>query len=137
MPFYSDTPTFYAVMTDLFGRIMATPEMAQLLRDSRVSLRIAVTDPEAVLELDARDELPRFATGNTASNGADLSLRVAADTLHDIWMSNVRMRDAFADGKIRLETNPLRALGLLMQYQDLFRYAERLYPVVLRERRLL
>lgn len=135
-PFYPDAEAFYAVMEDLFGRIMADPAMIRLLRDSRAVLCIVTTAPDAVLHLDARRVPPRFLAGSACARDSDLRLRLEADTLHDVWLSKIRMRDAFAAGQIHLESHPLRALALLMEFQDLFRYAEKMYPVVLQERGL-
>lgn len=137
MSFYRDTETLYAVMEDLFGRVMADPQMQRLLRKSKAIIRITLTNPDAVLCLNARQEPLRFTTGCVDDGKADLGLRIPAQVLHDIWLSNIRMRDAFATGAIHLQTNPLRALGLLNQLQELFRYAEKIYPFVLRERGLI
>jgi hypothetical protein len=137
MPFYPNADAFYAVMNDLFGRILAAPEMAERLADSRALLCIRTSAPEAVLHLNARGAPPRFLTGGACEKDIDLGLSVPADTLHAIWLGNIRMRDAFAAGQIRLETNPLRALALLTKFEAVFRCAEQWYPVVLRERGLV
>jgi hypothetical protein len=137
MPFYPNADAFYVVMSDLFGRILAAPEMAARLADSGAVLCIRTTAPEAVLHLDARSSPPRFFTGSACGKDIDLGLSIPADTLHDVWLGNTRMRDAFAAGRIRLETNPLRALALLTKFEAVFRCAEEWYPVVLRERALI
>ena len=45
MSFYSDIKTFYTIMTDLFGRIIAAPEMAQSLHESGAVLCIKTSSP--------------------------------------------------------------------------------------------
>jgi putative sterol carrier protein len=137
MPFYPNAEAFYTVMIDLFGRIIAAPEMAQRLADSRAVLCIRTAGPAAILHLNTRKTPPSFLTGNACGKDVDLGLSVAADTLHAIWLGRMRMSDAFASGKIRLETNPLRALALQPKFEAVFRFAEQVYPAVLRERGLL
>lgn len=137
MSFYRDTETLYAVMDDLFGRLIADPQMQRLLRKSNAVLRIAITDPDGILCLDARQEPMRFTAGCADDSPTDVGLRIPAQVLHDIWLGSIRLRDAFATGAVQLQTNPLRALGLLDQMQELFRYVAAIYPSVLRERGLM
>ena len=134
MPFYPDTATFYVVMTDLFGRVIAAPGVLKPLTDGKVLLRMTVTEPDAVLIVDGRTIPPRFITG--ASGGAvqpDIGLRIPADVLHNVWLNRMRLRDAFMAGKMHLDTSPLRALGLLSSLTGMFRFTEQIYPQVLRE----
>ncbi len=133
MPFYPDTKTFYAVMTDLFGRVIAAPEMAQQLRDTRAVLCIKASAPDGVLSLDARSVPARFAAGEGCTVNVDLGFSAAADTLHAIWLGETSVGDAFAAGKIKLETNPLRAFALLGKFEAIFWAAASQYPAVLRE----
>ena len=135
MPFYPDTATFYVVMTDLFGRVIAAPGVLKPLTDGKVLLRMTVTGPDAVLIVDGRSNPPRFITGSTGLAGGrpDIGLRIPADVLHNVWLNRMRLRDAFMAGKMHLDTSPLRALGLLSSLTGMFRFTEQIYPQVLRE----
>ncbi len=94
-----------------------------------------VSQPDAVLVLDTQSSPPRFTTGAPAAH-AELGLRLTADTLHDVWLGKMRLRDAVMTGAIKLDGSPLRALGLVGSLTDLFRFVEGIYPDVLRERGL-
>ena len=135
MPFYPDTATFYVVMTDLFGRVIAAPGVLKPLTDGKVLLRMTVTEPDAVLIVDGRLNPPRFIPGPTVpvSGQPDIGLRIPADVLHNVWLNRMRLRDAFMAGKMHLDTSPLRALGLLSSLTGMFRFTEQIYPQVLRE----
>jgi hypothetical protein len=140
MPFYPDTATFYVVMTDLFGRVIAAPGVLKPLTDGKVLLRMTVTEPDAVLIVDGRLNPPRFIPGPTGPGAAgdvsgqpDIGLRIPADVLHNVWLNRMRLRDAFMAGKMHLDTSPLRALGLLSSLTGMFRFTEQIYPQVLRE----
>ena len=139
MPFYPDAATFYVVMTDLFGRVIAAPGVLKPLTDGKVLLRMTVTGPDAVLIVDGRSNPPRFITGAIGPVGGqpDIGLRIPADVLHNVWLNRIRLRDAFMAGKMHLDTSPLRALGLLSSLTGMFRFTEQIYPQVLREHGML
>ena len=136
MPFYPNTEAFYAVTADLIGRVMAASALLAPLQREGVVLQMTLTQPDAVLVVDGRSTPPRFITG-TAAVRPDIGLRLTTDTLHNIWLSKIRLRDAFTAGTIKLDTSPLRALSLMGSLTDLFRHVESIYPQVLRERGLL
>ena len=137
MPFYPDSQSYYNVMIDLFGQVMDDPALLKPLRDGETLLRIVTTDPDAVLVIDGRFEPPRFTAGRMISEKADVGLRTPADVLHRAWLGQDTLRDAFLSGRIKLDTNPLRALTLQSKLSALFRQLERLYPQVLRDHELL
>jgi hypothetical protein len=139
MPFYPDTATFYVVMTDLFGRVIAAPGVLKPLTDGKVLLRMTVTEPDAVLIVDGRMNPPRFIAGpnGPVSGQPDIGLRIPADVLHNVWLNRMRLRDAFMAGKMHMDTSPLRALGLLSSLTGMFRFTEQIYPQVLREHGML
>jgi hypothetical protein len=137
MPFYPDADTFCTVMNDLFSQVMAQPNLLKPLRDGKVMLRITTTQPDTVLIVDGRSSPPRFTTGALQDSKPDVGLSLPADTLHNVWMGKIRLRDAYLAGKIHLDSNPLKALSLLTSLLDMFRFVEGLYPGVLKKRGLL
>jgi hypothetical protein len=136
MPFYADSAAFYSIMSDLFARVLAAPGLLQPLVKERAVLRIVTTGPAGILTVDGRSPPPKFLTG-PAEGSADVGLRVPADTLHNIWLSKVRLRDAFLAGTVKLDTSPLQALSLMTGLTEMFRFVEKTYAQVLRERGLL
>jgi hypothetical protein len=137
MPFYPHAETFYEVMNDLFSQVMARPDLLKPLRDDKVLLRITTTQPDAILVLDGQAVPPRFTTGTAPTGKADLGLSLAADTLHNVWLGKVRLRDAYLAGKIHLDSNPIKALSLMTGLLEMFRFVEGIYPGVLKRRGLL
>ncbi len=132
MAFYRDSQMFCEVMVDLFERTMAQPDAVDAIKASGLVLRLITTDPPAVLVVDGRSTPPGFSCGSTAAR-ADLVLRMPADVLHQVWLGQIRLRDAFFQGQIRIEGPLLRALTLA----DLFRQVEAIYPSVLQARGML
>ena len=136
MSFYADSAAFYSIMSDLFARVMAAPGLLQPLVKDKAVLRIITTSPAGVLTIDGRSNPPQFLTG-PAEGSADVGLHVPADTLHNVWLGKIRLRDAFLAGTIKLDTSPLRALGMMTGLTEMFRFVEKIYPEVLHERGLL
>jgi hypothetical protein len=137
MPFYRDVETFYEVMNDLFSKVMVRPDLLKPLRDGKVVLRITTTVPDAILAVDGRAVPPRFATRTNPAGKVDVGLSLSADVLHNVWMGNIRLRDAYLAGKIHLDSNPIKALSLMTGLLEMFRFVEGIYPGVLKERGLL
>jgi hypothetical protein len=137
MPFYPNAETFYEVMNDLFGQVMARPDLLRPLRDGKVLLRITTSEPDAILMVDGRSVPPRFLSGKTPEGKVDVGLSLAADVLHNVWLGKIRLRDAYLAGKIHLDSNPIRALSLMTGLLEMFRFVEGIYPGVLKKRGLL
>ena len=137
MPFYANAETFYEIMNDLFGQVMARPDLLQPLRDGKVLLRITTTQPDTILVVDGRSVPPRFTTGKALEGKADVGLTLVADVLHNVWLGKIRLRDAYLAGKIHLDSNPIKALSLMTALLEMFRFVEGLYPGVLKRRGLL
>ena len=132
MPFYPDRETLYRVVRALFERVLADPEVLGQLGQRGLTLRITVENPSAVVLLDTRCRPPCYTLDGDPAAEADIGVRVEADTLHAIWLDRMGLREAHARGLVRLETNPLKALGHLMRLAEVFRYLESVYPAVLR-----
>jgi len=137
MPFYPNAETFYEVMNDLFGQVMARPDLLKPLRDGKVLLRITASQPDTILVVDGRSMPPRFLSGITPEGKVDVGLSLAADVLHNVWLGKMRLRDAYLAGKIHLDSNPIKALSLMTGLLEMFRFVEGIYPGVLKKRGLL
>jgi hypothetical protein len=131
MPFYPDTETLCDVMMELFRRMMANPAAMQNLHRKHVTLRLEMTEPVLSLTVNGRAQPPTFSCDGNAPR-ADLVMHMQADVLHQIWLSEIRLRDAYHAGKIKVQGSLLKALSMA----DLFRQVEALYPQVLRDKHL-
>ncbi len=128
MPFYQDEKQFYAVMHRLFGRLMKNSAATDQFARSSLVIRLNTRRPHAQILLDGRQR-PAAAFFGPQTGKADLELDLEADTLHKIWLGEVRLRDAFFGGQITAKGFVFKA----MQLGDLFVEAERHYPQVLTE----
>lgn len=129
MPVYPDAASFYDVMEALFEQLMARSETLTMLANSPMVVCLQVSEPEAILTLDSRASPPGYIFGSTAEP-VDIQLQMTADTLHRIWMDDVRLLTAFMAGEVQVTGDVFKAMHLT----GLFRQVEVLYPKVLREK---
>lgn len=132
MPVYSDSRTLRSVMQEVFERLNNTPGAADEFVKNRMVVNIYLDDPKVFLGLDGRQK-PVAITFSPNGQKPDLAIRMDADLIHNIWLGKVRLRDAYFNGSIKTKGSIFKAMKLA----DLFRQAEALYPVVLRERGML
>jgi hypothetical protein len=132
MSFYPDSATLLDVTQALFERLSRKAGATEEFARSGLIIHITLDDPRAFIGLNAR----KFPVGFTFSpdgNNPDLELLLSADTLHQVWLNQIRLRDAFFGGQIKTKGSVFKA----MQLAPLFREAEALYPQVLRDKGLL
>ena len=132
MPFYSDPKVIRSIMTEVFDRLNATPGAADDFVKHHMVVSLYLDNPKTFIGLDGRQE-PVGLSFSPDGVKPDLAIRLDADLLHNILLGSVRLRDAYFSGQIKTKGSVFKAMKLA----DLFRQAEKLYPVVLKERGLL
>lgn len=132
MSFYSDSQTLRDVMQELFQRLNNTPGATEDFVKNGMLVNIYLDNPKVFLGLDGRQK-PVGISFSPNGQKPHLAIRLDADLIHNIWLGNVRLRDAYFSGKIKTKGSIFKAMKLA----DLFRQAEALYPVVLQERNML
>ncbi len=132
MPVYHNSDQVCEVMTDLFSRALHDPATLRELHRARMVLRLNISDPAAVVTVNAKAPAPQFQCGPSNAR-ADLVLHTRMDVIHQVWLNQIKLKDAFFGGQIKVDGSLLRAMSL----GGLFRQIEAMYPVVLRERGML
>ncbi len=132
MSFYSDSKTLRTIMNAVFERLNATPGASDDFVKHRMVVNIYLDAPKTFIGLDGKQKQVGI---SFSPDGAkpDLAIRLDADLLHNILLGTVRLRDAYFGGQIKTKGSIFKAMKLA----DLFRQAEKLYPVVLKEKGLL
>ena len=122
MPVYADAAELYAALQRVFDTIKERPGAIESFTGSNLVVRLRLTDPDAEALLDGRQP-PLEVFFGPRPGKADLELTMAADTLHELWSGQRRLKDLFFSGQIQTSGNLFRAMALA----DLFREAERAY----------
>ncbi|MSP13231.1 MAG: hypothetical protein EXR62_09780 [Chloroflexi bacterium] len=131
MPIYADDAEFYRVMRAVFQRLaQEDPQILASLSNASLIFRLRFHDPDATIMIDGRSNPPQVTFGEDHTQ-PDIDLAMSADTIHQVWLSQRRLRDALFTGAIQARGPLMRALILV----PLFRRAEELYPRVLADLR--
>jgi putative sterol carrier protein len=132
MPFYPDSETLYGALTELFNRTLADPAGQKELQGSGMVFRLDLSDPAAIVTINGKARPVALQWGPDGRR-ADLVIHAPGDVLHQVCLKEVRLRDAFFGGKMKVDGSTFRALRL----EGLFHVLQAQYPQVLRDRGLL
>jgi hypothetical protein len=132
MAIYQSDTQLYEVLGDVFERVAQNPDHIESFTKSNLVIRMRFHEPQAEILLDGRQP-PLGVFFGPRPGRADLELEMPADLLHQIWMNEEKLRDAFFGGRIKSKGNIFR----VMKLADLFREAERVYPDIVKRYNLL
>jgi hypothetical protein len=135
MPFYSNSDSLYNALKATFARIEKEApnhlDGLHSLMSSRTILRLKTTAPATEVTLNGREKQFK-ATYGPSTLRADLTVELAADTLHQILLDELSIKKAWGNGKIKV-LGPVWKLKVLT---DLVKGARDYYPAVLRDQKL-
>jgi hypothetical protein len=132
MAVFDSETQLYTVLQGVFDRLAAQPHQIEGFTRSNLVIRMNFVDPVAEVLLDGRQP-PLEVFYGPRPGKANMEFTMPADLLHYIWMGQESTSQAFFSGRIKTKGNFLKA----MQFLDLFREAERVYPTVAAEHGLL
>lgn len=132
MAVFDSEAQLYTVLQGVFDRLAAQPHQIESFTRSNLVIRMNFVDPVAEVLLDGRQP-PLEVFYGPRPGKANMEFTMPADLLHHIWMGQESTSQAFFSGRIKTKGNFLKA----MQFLDLFREAERIYPAVAAEHGLL
>lgn len=131
MPVFDSEEQLYRVLQTVFDGVTAHPDNIDAFMRSNLVVRMNFVDPVGEVLLDGRQPPLEVFFGQRPGK-ANVEFQMKADLLHQIWLGEASMRQAFFSGRIKTKGNLMKAL----QLADLFRECERIYPAVVREYKL-
>ncbi|MGH2538305.1 MAG: hypothetical protein ACRDHL_12990 [Candidatus Promineifilaceae bacterium] len=132
MAVFASSDELYACLDDLFRRVQdAHPGAAGTLAKARLLIRFRCSEPVAVVVIDGRSRPPAVRFG-TVSARPDTEVALPADVLHRILLGQMSVPAALGSRAMAVQGSTLKVLMLV----ELFRYCQRHYPLVLKQRRL-
>ncbi|MFQ5578732.1 MAG: SCP2 sterol-binding domain-containing protein [Anaerolineae bacterium] len=133
MPFYASADQLYHCFEPLFARLQAeSPDAAQAVHKSRLVFRFVCARPNARITINGRHNPPQASFGPSALT-PDLEVELAADTLHQILLGELSLRQALAANAMAVKGPAWKSFILA----PVFEQGKRLYPQVLREQGLV
>jgi hypothetical protein len=133
MPFFADTDQLYTCTKVLFAQIEEQDRgAADAILASHLVIRLRCTGPDGEIILNGRQR-PVQTTFGPSRLRPTLDIELTADTLHCIMLGEQSMKEALANGKLKVRGPVWKALALA----DLFHQGQALYPQILRDQGLL
>ena len=124
---YQDEAQLYNCMQDLFGRVEADlPQATESLIKAKLSIRFNVSDPEAMLLINAKKRPLQIEYGRVNSHNPDLDVDVTGEALHQILLGQLSLTKAMGSKKVK----PKGPIWKIMALADLFYHAQKIYPAV-------
>lgn len=129
MAFYDDAYQLHQVFQRLFAQMRAgDPQAALRLERSRLLIRLKCTDPTTDIWINGRRRPLTIQFGHSRLH-ADLEVALTADTLHQIMLGALSLKQALASGQLEVRGAIWKAQALA----DLFRQSQAIYPHILRD----
>ncbi len=132
MPFFRNTKQLYVCSEQLFYRIQEEdPKADSALSASKLLIQLQTSEPDGVIVLNGRSRPTRFHFGAN-SDKPDLTIALTADTLHQILLGELGLRQAMSAKRLTI-TGPVIKVMMLA---PLFQHSQQIYPQILREQGL-
>lgn len=129
MAFFRDSEQFVATLDALFQRVQQTyPNAAEDLERAKLILRFRCSEPAADILINGRRR-PAGVTFGENRIRPEVDVELAADTLHEILLGELRLARALASGALKIRGPARKALAVT----GLFHQCQKLYPEVLGE----
>lgn len=133
MAFYADSDQFVSTLSLLFDRVQQTyPQAAEELEQAKLILRFRCSDPEADILINGRRH-PASVTFGENRIRPEVDIQLTADTLHSILLGDLKLSKALASRSLKIRGPARKTLAVT----DLFHQCQKLYPEILRQKRLL
>lgn len=109
---FKDAQTFETMLGGFFRRVADTPEVADKLLDSGLTIRFNYSDPEVVLFIDCSGDRVEVRPGDTETK-AEVEMSMSADIAHKFWFGKVNLTAALTRGQMKAKGPVPKILKLL------------------------
>lgn len=124
---YRDETHLYDCLEQLFGQVEADiPQATDSLLKAKLSIRFNVTDPAALLLINAKERPLQIEYGRANNHKPDLEVDITGEALHQILLGQLSLTKAVGSKRVK----PKGPVWKVMALADLFYHAQKIYPAV-------
>ena len=124
---YRDETQLYSCLGQLFDQVEADmPQAADSLLKAKLSIRFNVTEPAALLLINAKERPLQIEYGRANNLKPDLEVDITGEALHQILLGQLSLTKAVGSKKVK----PKGPVWKVMALADLFYHAQKIYPAV-------
>ncbi len=133
MAYFADINLFYELLSDLFDKLFADPQIAAKASDSQLTVQFTYRNPEGSFWIDCKpDPMVVYAGEPPTPLVADAVMDMELDTAHAFWCGKLNLLGALSSGLIDATGSVPRMLKML----PVIRPAYAIYNAMLEERGL-
>ncbi len=129
MPTYKNAQEFADILTALWTRIFASPEIMRGLEGEKLIVKFRFSDFHQELFIDSTGDTPGLRWNPGEHAPFDVEMILASDTSHKFWMQELNIPLAIGTRKIVAKGSVQKALKLIPALKPAFS----LYPIILKE----
>ena len=129
MPVYKSAQEFADILTALWTRIFASPEIMQGLEGEKLIVKFRFSDFQQELFIDSTGDAPELRLNPGEHAPFDVEMILASDTSHKFWMQDLNVPLAIGTRKIVARGSVQKALKIIPALKPAFA----LYPEILKE----
>ncbi|MBK8905682.1 MAG: SCP2 sterol-binding domain-containing protein [Anaerolineaceae bacterium] len=124
---FRDETHFYDCLGQLFDQVEADmPQAADSLLKAKLSIRFNVTEPAALLLINAKKRPLQIEYGRAHNHKPDLEVDITGEALHQILLGQLSLTKAVGSKKVK----PKGPVWKVMALADLFYHAQKIYPSI-------
>jgi len=129
MPTYRNAQELVDILTALWTRIFASPEIMQGLEGEKLIVKFRFSDLQQELFIHSTGDSPELRWNPGENAPFDVEMILASDTSHKFWMQDLNVPLAIGTRKIVAKGSVQKALKLIPALKPAFA----LYPLILKE----
>jgi alkyl sulfatase BDS1-like metallo-beta-lactamase superfamily hydrolase len=124
---YQNETQLYSCLQDLFGRVEADlPQAADSLLKAKLCIRFNVSEPDAMLLINAKKRPLHIEYGRANHHKPDLDVDITGEALHQILLGQLSLTKAVGSKQVK----PKGPIWKIMALADLFYHAQKIYPAI-------
>lgn len=124
MGVFKDEQEVYQYLGKIFETAVEDPDLAPKFKAVGTTIRITLTDPEAVINVDFGNGKVEFGRETTLT--PEVEMQMTADVSHRFWLGKVNAAMAIAKGEMRTKGPVAKVLKIVPITKPLFATYERI-----------
>lgn len=122
--YFKDANEFQDVLGAFLASIMDDPKIGNAFASTNALVKVAFSDPEAVMWLDCREPTPAVWSETRESQVTeepDMVLTMTADNGHRFWLGRLSLPIALANRKVKVKGSTAMLMKLLPVLKPVYR----------------
>ncbi|MDZ7260584.1 MAG: SCP2 sterol-binding domain-containing protein [candidate division KSB1 bacterium] len=127
--YFKTSDEFYKIYLPFFRRLLESPEVGAKLKDSKLSIRFSLSDPEVEITIDYRSSPEGKVICGQSELEGDIKVSTKCDSAHRLWLGKLPLMSAI----MSREVTARGPMDKLKEFSTLFKPASEIYQNLLKD----